>query len=192
MVNEKAWMGIGIYQPYLDRLREFALKLQSHSEIRFVIADEIQSYNSSLNNIVEKDRIESELVSLGSDLEREVEGINVHSWNVLTENERYQTIKTEVFGLYEDDEVFNRQIRKLTSNKTRVPIEHPEIETMVGYALEEITSIFYFAELGYTKAGHQGERDYDKLAVKTLRKNKEKLGVTINPEELTFMYVDNQ
>jgi hypothetical protein len=185
-------MGIGIYQPYLDRLREFALRLQSHPEIRFVIAGEIQSYNSSLNSIVEKDQIENELVSLGSDLEREVEEINVHSWDVLTENERYQTIKTEMFGLYEDDKVFNRQVRKLTSNKAKVPIEHPEIDTMIGYALEEIASIFYFAELGYTKAGHQGERDYDKLAVKTLRKNKEKLGVAVNPEEITFLYVDHQ
>ena len=192
MVNKRVWMGIGLYQPYLDRLREFALKLQSHPEIRFVIADEIQRYNISLNSVVERDRIERALVGLGSDLESEVEGLNVHSWEVLSGNERYQTIKKEVFGLYEEDVVFNRQVRKLTSSKARVPVEHPEIDTLIGYALEEIASIFYFAELGYTKAGHQGERDYDKLAVTTLRKNKEKLGVTVNPEEITFLYIDHQ
>ena len=83
-----------------------------------------------------------------------------------------------------------RQTRKITYNKTKVEKNHSDIDRLVGYALEEIASIYYFAEQGYVKAGHQGERDYDKLALKTLRKHKEKLGLNIEVDELRFDYYD--
>src|SRR3989344_2225727 len=187
MIKSKVWMGIGLYQPYADKFRDYALKLKGCPEILFVIADEIQTYNSLINDCTEKEMTRKILFNLGNSLKNEIGGFIVHGWDVLSANERFRTIRQKVFKLYGSNELFKRKVRRLTSSKTGISSrDHMQIDMLTGYALEEISSIYYFAELGYTKAGHQGEKDYDKLAVTTLRKNKEKIGIRVEPKAIQF------
>ncbi len=191
VTDNKVWMGIGLYPHYVDNLREYALELSSFSgEVKFILGDEIQKYNVLINADGERERIQKELEDIGSKLEQTINGFRLQKWNFLSENQRYQHILESVNQLYQTEPIFNHQVKRLTANKTKVELINPNIDTLAGYTLEETASIYFFAEQGYIKAGHQGERDYDKLAIKTLKRYPKKLRLRINPEQLEFIYLD--
>ena len=186
MKAERIWMGLGLYTSYLKRLPSFVESLSNQSDVSLIIADEPQRHNQSLNNLIEKERISNELFSECNKLKKN--NWEVYRWNSVSQNPHYQELFEKINQIYETDELFRSQNIRLTKAKRNVSENHPNIHDLTKYVREEIAGIIYFAEKDYIKAGHQGERDFDKLALKTVRKYSDYLG--IKPEKLKFIYLD--
>jgi len=189
-VNKPLWMGIGLYQSYIDSIRQYAEQTTQYGNTTFVLADEIQEHNVALNNITERERIRLELTTICGKLEKEIDSFNFETWCMLSGSDRYKELLNKVNNLYKSEDIFREQIKRLTSRKIHCEKDHPKIDKLAKYACEEIASIFYFAERGYIKAGNRREIDYDRLAQITLRNFNEKLEVKLNHGELEFMYLD--
>ena len=187
MSKNKIWMGVGLYDFYLNNINNFVCQINNFDKVKIILADEIQKYNITLDNQKDKEAIKVLMIKKLSKIEMLRDNIDFNTWSYLNNNTRYNQILNNVIGLYNQDKNFQSRAEKLTSVKIKSDYKDKNISTLVGYTLEEIASIYYFAEKGYIKAGHEGEKVYDNLAKELLTKNSDKLKIKI--DKLDFYYL---
>ncbi len=164
MNNKKVWMGFGLYTQYIDWLPRFTEGYKDCEVCIAIIADQLQHYNVELNSYEIRNDIECQLLQGGKELEKKYNNFQLKTWSYLSDNKEYCNINDHVDELYRNCPLFQHKARKITSSKTKIPLSDERIEKLVGYTLEEIASIYFFARQGYIKVGHSREKVYDQLA----------------------------
>ena len=173
---ELSWQGIGISSnpnqkkdPLSVHLLAYLMESSDYSDRHvIVVPDSPQVFNYIALNGLSKSKAERIANRKGKrrkkDLERICKANGLSNIDVVRWNETragHEELFEQVHSLYKRK--FEVRDAVLSTVPDRLKQRTSEVDTLAGYALEEIAAILSFSGV---KLGHEGERKYDELATK--------------------------
>jgi hypothetical protein len=195
---DRAFFGLGLYRSYLTHLPRFLDNISCYypalakGTLILVLADQLQRYNlpqapptrskerrKRRRFLRDRQRIADQLEALIDHAQqtRPVGQIELHRWDVLAADSRYQSILARVLELYARDPTFRDAMRSTTASKLRLCACDETIDWRAGYALEEVASILFYHERGVAKITHSGEEGYDAATIDLVMRRSDELAL---------------
>lgn len=155
--------GVGIsnqYIPILENLHTFVNK-DKFSSLKLILADEINlKYNKR-----KKGQLAEDLFNLAKKIQIEKVMISVEKWNYFSNNKKYQLILKKYKNLFRQNPNFKKEVINIVK-LNRKKIDKSNIDNSANYVLEELASINFMHNKGFTKIVQDKEKIFDDLAIK--------------------------
>ncbi|MBN2043260.1 MAG: hypothetical protein JW754_05665 [Candidatus Aenigmarchaeota archaeon] len=188
-MTSKCYLGVGIYESYLDNLPKYLEAMKPFETRQFIIADSIQEFNRSIRDGEEVEELSEEILHTYGNVADE-NRIELIRWDEFAERGNFKKIYDFLRNLYNEDPDFRERVRRVPYRKTGTPTDHDSINEISEYCLSSIGVTMTKCSDGFAKIADWKERQEDKITRGVANRICKELGMTARTSDMEFVYID--